>query len=82
MVAPSEYVPPETRVPSPSMAVASQTGPSSTGQLDREYSSNEVVDSLHPRIVEEGECTIAEDGDAICPDDAPELGWDDFDEEV
>jgi hypothetical protein len=82
MVASSDYTQPESRVPGSSMVIASQTGCSATGSLDHNHGLNEVEGSEH--LPKEGgkECAIAEDDDGISPDDAPELVYDDLDEQV
>jgi hypothetical protein len=50
--------------------------------LDWEYSLAEVLNSRHQGIEGEGECTNAEEGEGIGPDDASEVASDDFGEEV
>jgi hypothetical protein len=77
MVASSGYKQAESHVLSSSTAIASQTGVTATCSVDPESSLSEVEVSEHGQEEAEQEYAIAEDEDAINPDDAPELLCDD-----
>ena len=70
----------EKRVGNGPADIAKQTGLHSIGSLDTEYNASISVEgSEHPQREGLADTTV-EDG--IGPDDAPEVVWDDINEEV